>query len=65
MVQWAVKNMGGAIPKMDAHLLPDNAAAQAWNCDLASGPLDGLPQPELLIPPAEVDDLLDHAAVER
>lgn len=48
MVQWAVKNMGGAIPKMDAHLLPDNAAAQAWNCDLASGPLDGLPQPELL-----------------
>lgn len=48
MTKWAVKDMGGEIPRQDPHLLPDSAAEVAINCDLSSGPLDGLPTPELL-----------------
>lgn len=48
MVAWAVTNMGGEIPKQDPRLLADNMAANAWNVDLVSGPLDGLPYPELI-----------------
>lgn len=48
MVAWRVENMGGEIPKADPRLLPDNAAEQAWNVDLTSGPLDGLPAPVLV-----------------
>lgn len=47
MVQWAIKDMGGMVPRRDPHLLPDNMAETAINCDLASGPLDGLPAPVL------------------
>lgn len=47
MVAWAIKGMGGMIPKMESRLLADNQAEQAYNCDLASGALNGLPIPEL------------------
>jgi hypothetical protein len=48
MVAFSVKDWGGMIPRTDPHNLPNDMAAEAWNCDLASGPLDGLPIPELL-----------------
>ena len=49
MVAWVVKDFGGMIPRQDARLLPDQMAEIAINCDLAAGPLDGLPQPEFII----------------
>lgn len=45
MVQWAIKNFGGEIPRADPRLLPDPAAEQAWNCDLAAGTVAGLKTP--------------------
>jgi hypothetical protein len=48
MAQWTVSDMGGEMPLKDARLLPENNAAEAWNCDLNSGALDGLPAPELV-----------------
>ena len=44
MVSWAVTDFGGEIPRRDSRLLPNNMADTAVNVDLASGPLDGLPQ---------------------
>ena len=44
MVAFVVKDFGGTIPRRDPRLLPDNMASEAVNVDLASGPLDGLPQ---------------------
>lgn len=49
MVAWAIHDMGGMIPRREPRLLPDNAAEQATNCDLASGNLEGLPIPELVM----------------
>lgn len=48
MVSWAIKDFGGEIPKKESRTLPDFAAEQAWNCDLSSGVLEGLPTPELV-----------------
>lgn len=36
------------MPLKDVRLLPENNAAAAWNCDLNSGALNGLPAPELV-----------------
>ena len=49
MVAWAIKNMGGMIPRVSARQLPDNMAEQAVNCDLSSGALDTIPVPKLKI----------------
>ena len=49
MVAFVVKDFGGEIPRQGPRLLPDNMADLAINTDLAAGPLDGLPQPELVI----------------
>ena len=46
MVAWNITNFGGEIPRN--RVPPDGMATQAWNCDLSSGALAGLPQPELL-----------------
>lgn len=59
MAAWAIKGMGGMIPRQDSRMLPDNMAEQAVNCDLNSGALDGLPTPEL------VKDLTAVAGVVR
>lgn len=48
MVAWAIKDFGGEVPKKESRTLPDYAAEQAWNCDLSSGVLEGLPIPELV-----------------
>ncbi len=49
MVAWGVKDFGGRIPRQDPRLLPDNMGEVAINCDLQSGPLDGLTEPKLVI----------------
>jgi hypothetical protein len=49
MVAFVVKDFGGMVPRQDPRLLPDQMAEIAINCDLAAGPLDGLPQPEFII----------------
>lgn len=49
MVSWAVKDMGGEIPRQNPRMLPDNMAQEAVNVDLSSGALDGLPQPEFVV----------------
>lgn len=49
MVAFAIKNFGGEVPRTESRNLPDNNAEQAVNCDLASGVLEGLPIPELII----------------
>lgn len=49
MVAFKVQDFGGEIPRKDPKLLPDQMGAAVWNCDLAAGPLDGLPIPELVI----------------
>ena len=49
MVYWIAKDMGGMIPRRDTRLLADNMAELAINCDLSSGPLDGLPQPAFVV----------------
>lgn len=48
MVAFAVRGMGGMVPRTSSRALPDNMAEQAVNCDLSSGALDGLPAPELV-----------------
>ncbi len=48
MAQWLVTNFGGEIPLQDARILGDTQAIAAWNTDLASGRLEGLPVPELV-----------------
>lgn len=48
MVAWVLRDFGGQIPRREPRLLPDNAAEQAVNCDLAAGNLAGLPIPELI-----------------
>lgn len=48
MVAWSIKEFGGEIPRKEATTLADNMAEQAWNCDLSSGILAGLPIPELV-----------------
>lgn len=48
MPGWAVEGMGGEIPLSDDRELAPNMAAAAWNVDLHSGRIDGLPQPELV-----------------
>lgn len=45
MVSLVVTEMTGEIPRRDQRLLPNNAAAEAWNVDLSSGTLVGLPVP--------------------
>lgn len=49
MVYWLTESMGGEIPRKDPRLLPDSNAAEAWNVDLSSGALLGLPTPTLVI----------------
>jgi hypothetical protein len=49
MARFLVKGMGGMIPRLDAGELPDNMAAEAIDCDLRSGTLDGLPSAPLVI----------------
>lgn len=49
MVAFSVIEMGGEVPRRDPRLLPNGAAATAWNTDHASGKLDGLPKPELVV----------------
>src|SRR5579883_3147874 len=49
MVAWAIKDFGGEIPRTESRNLPDNAAEAAWNCDLSSGVIEGLPIPNLVI----------------
>jgi hypothetical protein len=49
MVAWVVNNFGGMIPREDPRLLPDTMAETSINCDLAAGPLDGLPIPQFII----------------
>lgn len=45
MVAWAITNFGGMIPRTADRLLPESMAADAWNCDLSSGILEGMPVP--------------------
>lgn len=55
MTSWVVTDMGGETPRLDPRLLPQSGAEEAWNVDLNSGPLDGLPLPQFLVdltPPA-------------
>jgi hypothetical protein len=49
MVAFATKDFGGEVPRKDPRFLPDDMAEVAINCDLASGPLDGLPIPMLVM----------------
>ncbi len=48
VVAWAIKDFGGLIPRTGSRNLPQAAAEQAANCDLASGYIAGLPIPELI-----------------
>jgi hypothetical protein len=43
-----LKGFGGTIPRMNPRLLPDVQASEAWNCDLDSGAIAGLPMPKLI-----------------
>ena len=43
-----LKGFGGTIPRMNARLLPETQASEAWNCDLDSGAVAGLPVPRLI-----------------
>lgn len=43
MARFAVKGMGGMVPRLDAGVLPENMAERAEDCDFRSGNLDGLP----------------------
>jgi len=58
---WAVTNMGGEIPLKDERLLPDNQATAAWNVDLNSGRLEGLPTLELVQDMTLVPGLVNKA----
>lgn len=49
MPGWKVSDFGGEIPRRDNRLLPNDMAVQAVNCDLSSGALQGLPQPEFVV----------------
>jgi hypothetical protein len=53
MVAFATQDMGGLVPRRESFLLPPNMAEDAYNCDLASGPLDGLPQPLFVLDMAD------------
>jgi hypothetical protein len=48
MAGFKVVGFGGEIPRKFSRELPDQMAEQAWNCDLSSGPLNGLPIPLLV-----------------
>lgn len=48
MSVWRVREMGGMIPALDEHLLPDNAAAYTENGLLKSGSLIPLPEYQFL-----------------
>lgn len=43
MARFALKSMGGMVPRLDAGELPDNMAERAQDTDFRSGTLDGLP----------------------
>ncbi len=45
MVQWAIQEFGGELPRSSPRTLPPNMAENAWNTDLTSGTLEGLPMP--------------------
>lgn len=49
MAAWVIKDFGGEIPRKDPRSLPDQMAEVALNCDLSSGPLDGLPIPQMIV----------------
>src|SRR4051794_36796848 len=49
MVAWTIQGMGGVNPRTDRRLVGDNQAVEAVNCDLGSGAIDGLPEPEFII----------------
>lgn len=49
MVSWAVRGVGGEVPRQDPRLLSDNMAEEAVNVDLNSGAWDGLPQPVFVV----------------
>src|SRR5579863_4496964 len=49
MVAWAIRNFGGLVPRTQSRNLPPNMADQAVNCDLSSGDLVGLPNPQLTV----------------
>jgi uncharacterized repeat protein (TIGR02059 family) len=48
MVAFRFSSFGGELPAVDAHLLPENAAAQTKNTWLYSGTINGLPTPKLV-----------------
>lgn len=44
MVAFKLEQFGGMIPRLDPDVLPEKMSAEAVDCDLRSGTLDGLPQ---------------------
>jgi hypothetical protein len=52
-------DFGGEIPLVDPRYLPQSAAAEAWNVDLTSGPLNGARIPVL------IQDLTAFGTVKR
>lgn len=61
MVAFAITDFGGTIPRKDPRLLPNGMAEAAWNCDLASGPLDGLVEPQQVIDLSSAPDPVERA----
>lgn len=49
MPGFVIKDFGGEVPRRNDRLLPNDMATQSVNCDLSSGALQGLPQPQFII----------------
>lgn len=49
MAGFKISDFGGEIPRRNARLLPNDMAVQSVNCEVSSGALKGLPQPEFVV----------------
>lgn len=49
MVGFKISDFGGEIPRRNARLLANDMATISVNCEVSSGALKGLPQPELVV----------------